>query len=41
MIPLAIFWLKESISLSFAIGAVIIVVGLYIAQYRRRTNPGQ
>ena len=34
-IPLAIFWLGESISLSFMVGLIIIAIGLLIAQYKR------
>lgn len=34
-IPLAVFWLKESISLSFIIGAMIILLGLIIAEYKK------
>jgi drug/metabolite transporter (DMT)-like permease len=35
-IPLAIFWLKESISLSFSVGLVIIAAGLVVAQYKKK-----
>ena len=35
-IPLAIFWLKESLSTSFVIGAIIIAVGLFIAESKKR-----
>jgi len=33
-IPLAIFWLGESLSTSFIIGAIIIAFGLVIAEYK-------
>ncbi len=36
MIPLAIFWLGESLSASFTIGAIIIAIGLFIAETKRR-----
>jgi len=35
-IPLAIFWLGESLSTSFIFGAGIIALGLIIAEYKRR-----
>lgn len=35
-IPLAIFWLKESITSSFIIGAALIAVGLVIAEFKKR-----
>lgn len=34
-IPLAIFWLRESISLPFVVGLIIIAIGLVIAQYKQ------
>lgn len=34
-IPLAVLWLKESISLPFVIGALIIMVGVLIAEYKK------
>jgi len=35
MIPLAIFWLGEKLSASFMVGAIIIAIGLFIAEYKR------
>jgi len=35
--PLAVFWLKESISLPFLIGALIIAIGVYIAEKKNRS----
>lgn len=35
-VPLSIFWLNESISFSFIIGAGIIAVGVIIAEYHKR-----
>lgn len=34
-IPLAVLWLKESISLPFITGALIIMVGVFIAEYKK------
>lgn len=34
-IPLAVLWLKEVINTTFIIGAVIIAVGVFIAEYKR------
>lgn len=36
MIPLAIFWLKESLNASFILGGVIIALGLIIAESKKR-----
>lgn len=36
MIPLAVFWLNESISFSFMVGALIIAIGLIVAQYKNK-----
>lgn len=36
MIPLAIFWLNESLSASFIIGGIIIVIGLLIAESKKK-----
>lgn len=36
MIPLAIFWLKETLSPSFVLGAAIIAAGLFIAEHKKR-----
>jgi len=36
-IPLAVFWLGESLSTSFIIGAVIIAIGIFIAEYKPKT----
>lgn len=33
--PLAIFWLKENITIPFLIGTAIVVAGLFIAEYRK------
>jgi len=33
--PLAIFWLKEKITLPFVIGAFIVFIGVFIAEYRK------
>jgi len=35
-IPLAIFWLHESISPSFITGAILITIGLIIAEYKKK-----
>jgi len=37
MIPLAIFWLRESLSLAFIIGAIIIAIGLIIAETKKKS----
>jgi drug/metabolite transporter (DMT)-like permease len=34
-VPLAIFWLKESLSGTFVLGAIIIVIGLVVAEYKK------
>jgi drug/metabolite transporter (DMT)-like permease len=36
--PLAVFWLKEKITLPFIIGAIIIAIGVFIAEYRNQTQ---
>ena len=33
-IPLAVLWLKESISLTFVLGAIIVTVGIFLAEYK-------
>jgi len=33
--PLAVFWLKEKITNSFALGAVLVTIGVLIAEYKR------
>src|SRR3989344_3244502 len=35
-IPLAIFWLNETLSLHFILGAVLIAIGLFIAESKKR-----
>ncbi|MBU0572305.1 DMT family transporter [Patescibacteria group bacterium] len=35
-IPLAVFWLGEKISIYFVIGAVLITIGITIAEYKKR-----
>lgn len=35
IIPLAVFWLKETISVSFILGAAIIAMGLFVAQHKK------
>jgi len=35
-IPLAIFWLHEKITFSFLLGAVLIVIGVFMAEYKKR-----
>lgn len=35
-IPLAIFWLKESLSIHFVIGALVISLGLFIAESKKK-----
>ena len=37
-IPLAIFWLHESMSTSFMLGAGVIAIGLVIAEYKKRKS---
>lgn len=34
-IPLAIFWLQESLNINFIIGAIIISIGLFIVEYKK------
>jgi drug/metabolite transporter (DMT)-like permease len=36
MVPLAIFWLHESLTASFIIGGIIITIGLMVAETKRR-----
>jgi len=33
--PLAVFWLKEEVTIPFLIGTTIIILGVFIAEYRR------
>jgi drug/metabolite transporter (DMT)-like permease len=33
--PLAVFWLKEKLTIPFILGTVIIIVGVFIAEYRK------
>jgi len=35
-IPLAIIWLNERLSTSFILGAIIIAIGLIIAEYKKK-----
>jgi drug/metabolite transporter (DMT)-like permease len=35
-IPLAVFWLEESITTTFVIGAILITIGVIIAEYKKR-----
>jgi len=35
-IPLAVFWLKEELSFHFILGAVLITLGLFIAEFKKR-----
>ncbi|MDP3994763.1 MAG: EamA family transporter, partial [bacterium] len=35
-IPLAILWLKETVTIPFVIGAIIIVIGVFIAEIKKR-----
>jgi drug/metabolite transporter (DMT)-like permease len=40
--PLAVFWLKEKITLPFILGSIIIVVGIVISEYKKsgqKSNP--
>ena len=39
-IPLAIFWLGESVTSSFIIGALIIALGLVVAEYKGKKTAG-
>ena len=41
MVPLAIFWLGESLSTSFILGGIIIAVGLVIAETKKRNVKSQ
>jgi len=34
--PLAVFWLKEKITTPFIIGAIIIALGVFIAEYKKQ-----
>ncbi len=36
MVPLAVFWLRESITASFLVGGAIIAVGLFIAEIKKK-----
>lgn len=36
--PLAVFWLKETISMPFVIGAVVIATGVIIAEYKKKNT---
>lgn len=36
--PLAVFWLKEKITTPFVVGTVIVIVGVFIAEYRKGTR---
>lgn len=38
MIPLAIFWLRETITPHFLIGAIVIAIGLFIAESKKRKS---
>jgi drug/metabolite transporter (DMT)-like permease len=38
MIPLAIFWLNETISPSFIFGSVLIIIGIIIAEYKTKSG---
>lgn len=40
-IPLAVFWLKETISTSFITGAIIITVGVFLAENKRKRIAGK
>jgi drug/metabolite transporter (DMT)-like permease len=33
--PLAVFWLKEEVTLPFIIGTTIIILGVFVAEYRK------
>lgn len=33
--PLAVFWLKEEVTLPFVIGTTIVILGVFIAEYRK------
>jgi drug/metabolite transporter (DMT)-like permease len=35
-IPLAVFWLQESLTPTFVIGAIIIACGVIIAEYKKK-----
>jgi drug/metabolite transporter (DMT)-like permease len=35
-IPLAVFWLKEEITIFYLLGAVIVAIGVIIAESKRR-----
>jgi len=37
--PLAIFWLKESITVPFLIGAGIIIIGVFLTEYKTHIKP--
>ena len=36
--PLAVFWLNEKLTIPFIIGTAIIVIGVFIAEYRKTRN---
>jgi drug/metabolite transporter (DMT)-like permease len=36
--PLAVFWLKEKITIPFIIGTAIVIFGVFIAEYRKGTR---
>ena len=33
--PLAIFWLKEQVTLPFIVGTAIVILGVFVAEYRK------
>jgi len=35
--PLAILWLREKVSSSFVLGVIIIIIGIFIAQYKKKS----
>ncbi|OGM17368.1 hypothetical protein A2V55_00175 [Candidatus Woesebacteria bacterium RBG_19FT_COMBO_37_29] len=36
-IPIAVLWLKEKVSITFLFGAIIIAVGIFVAEFKRRS----
>ena len=38
--PLAIFWLKETLSVPFIIGTAVVTIGVFIAEYKKVTKKG-
>ena len=36
--PLAVFWLKEKVTLPFIIGTTVIIAGVFVAEYRKSTR---